>query len=212
MIQRQTVILAILIMELLAVGNVMAIEEAKYTVRLEDKPFEIREYEAHILAEMVVSSDFEDAGSKAFNSLFQYIAGDNRPRQKIAMTSPVGQSAPAEKIDMTTPVGQEQRDKGWAVSFMMPSHFTLETLPEPENPAISLRRVPARTVATVRYSGFWSKTAYEKHETALRAWISERGLRVVGSPTWAKYNPPFMPWFLRRNEILIPVAVPDAEV
>ena len=208
MIQRQTLILAILVMELLAAGNVMAIEEAKYTVKLEEKPFELREYEAHILAETIVSSDFEGAGNKAFNRLFQYISGNNRSRQKIAMTSPVGQSAPAQKIDMTTPVGQESRDGGWAVSFMMPSQFTLETLPEPKNPAITLRRVPARTVAAVRYSGFWSKSAYEKNEAALQAWIDEHGWRVVGSPTWAKYNPPFMPWFLRRNEILIPVAVP----
>ena len=211
MIQRQNMVPAILVIGLLSVGNAMAIEEAEYTVTLEDKPFELREYEPHILAETVVSSDLEGAGSKAFNRLFQYISGNNRPQQKIAMTSPVGQSAAPRKIEMTTPVGQEQRDEGWAVSFMMPSEFTLETLPEPENPAISLRRVPARTVAAVRYSGFWNESGYEKNRAALQAWIEERGLRAVGPPTWAKYDPPFMPWFLRRNEILVPVAEPVSD-
>ncbi|WP_205686634.1 SOUL family heme-binding protein [Chromatocurvus halotolerans] len=208
MIRRQFIILAVLLMELLAAGKVMAIEEAKYTVRLAEKPFELRDYAPHIVAETVVSSDFEGAGSQAFNRLFQYIAGNNRPRQKIAMTSPVGQSAPAGNIDMTTPVGQEPRGEGWAVSFMMPSHFTLETLPEPESPEITLRQVPARTVAAVRYSGFWSQSAYDRNEAALREWIEARGLQAVGPATWAKYNPPFMPWFLRRNEILVPVRVP----
>lgn len=188
--------------------HAMAIEEAAYTVLREDKPFELRQYEAQVLAETIVTGSIEDAGGKAFKRLFRYISGNNRTQQKVAMTSPVGQTAAGEKIAMTTPVGQRRATEGWAVSFMMPARFTLESLPEPEDPRVTLRAVPARTVAAVRYTGFWRKQGYEKNRAALEGWLEEQGLRAAGDPIWAKYDPPFMPWFLRRNEILIPVAEP----
>ena len=168
----------------------------------------MRQYEAHILAETIVTGGIEEAGGKAFKRLFRYISGNNRRQQKVAMTSPVGQTAAGEKIAMTTPVGQRRAAEGWAVSFMMPARFTLETLPQPDDPRVTLRAVPARTVAAVRYTGFWRKQGYEKNRSALEGWLEEHGLRAAGDPIWAKYDPPFMPWFLRRNEILIPVAEP----
>ena len=83
--------------------------------------------------------------------------------------------------------------------------YTLETLPEPEDPKVTLRPVPARRMAAVSYSGFWSEKNYIRYKLELEAWIQEKGLTIVGDPLWARYNPPFTPWFLRRNEILIPV-------
>jgi len=106
---------------------------------------------------------------------------------------------------MTAPVGQRRVQEKWAVSFMMPSSYTLETLPEPENPNITLRQVPGRRMAAVRYSGFWSEKRYLRYKSELESWIQERGLTIVGDPIWARYNSPFTPWFLRRNEILIPI-------
>ena len=88
---------------------------------------------------------------------------------------------------------------------MMPGSYTLETLPEPADPKVTLRQVPARQMAAVRYSGFWSEKGYLKNKLELEAWIQKMGLRIMGDPIWARYNPPFVPWFLRRNEILIPV-------
>ena len=183
----------------------MAIEEAKYEVVKKDNKFEIRDYAPHILAETVVEGDVKDAGNKAFKRLFRYISGDNRSRDKVAMTAPVSQQPMKEKIKMTAPVGQRRVQEKWAVSFMMPDSYTLETLPEPEDPNITLRQVPARRMAAVRYSGFWSEKRYLKYKSELESWIHERGLNIVGEPIWARYNPPFTPWFLRRNEILIPV-------
>ena len=183
----------------------MAIEEAKYEVVKKDNKFEIRDYAPHILAETVVEGDVKDAGNKAFKRLFRYISGDNRSRDKVAMTAPVSQQPMREKIKMTAPVGQRRVQEKWAVSFMMPASYTLETLPEPEDPNITLRQVPARRMAAVRYSGFWSEKRYLKYKSELESWIHERGLTIVGDPIWARYNPPFTPWFLRRNEILIPV-------
>ena len=183
----------------------MAIEEAAYTVVIKDEKFEIRDYAPHILAETFVEGDFEEAGNKAFNVLFGYISGDNRSREKVAMTAPVTQEPKGEKIKMTAPVGQQRVQESWAVSFMMPASYTLETLPEPEDPKVTLRQVPARRIAAVRYSGFWNEKGYLRYKLELESWIREKGHTIVGDPIWARYNAPFTPWFLRRNEILIPV-------
>lgn len=185
--------------------KVMAVEEAAYTVVKKDNKFEIRDYAPHILAEIIVDEDFEQAGNKAFNRLFRYISGENRSRGKIAMTAPVSQESRGGKIAMTAPVGQQPVQGRWAVSFMMPASYTLETLPVPEDPKISLRQVPAHRMAAVRYSGFWSQKNYLRYKKELESWVHEEDLIIVGDPVWARYNPPFTPWFLRRNEILIPV-------
>jgi hypothetical protein len=190
---------------IIAAMDAMAIEEATYKVVKKDNKFEIRDYVPHILAETFVEGDFEEAGNKAFNVLFGYISGDNRSREKLAMTAPVSQEPKGEKIKMTAPVGQQRVQESWAVSFMMPASYTLETLPEPEDPKVTLRQVPARRIAAVRYSGFWNEKGYLRYKLELESWISEKGYTIVGDPIWARYNAPFTPWFLRRNEILIPV-------
>ena len=185
--------------------DAMAVEEAKYEVVKQEDKFEIREYAPHILAETVVAGSLEDAGSMAFKRLFRYISGDNRSGDKVEMTAPVSQAPAGEKIEMTAPVGQQYSDEGWAVSFMMPSHYTLESLPQPTDPKITLRRVPARRIAVVRYSGFWSEKGYLKQKSELAEWIRKLGLKISGDPLWARYDPPFMPWFMRRNEVMFPI-------
>lgn len=198
------IVIAVMVIIIGAIDT-MAIEEAKYKVLEKDNRFEIRDYAPHILAETIVEGDLEEAGNKAFNRLFRYISGDNRSRKKVAMTAPVSQQPMGEKIKMTAPVGQRRVQEKWAVSFMMPASYTIETLPEPEDQNITLRQVPARRMASVRYSGFWSEKRYLKYKSELLSWIHERGHSIVGDPVWARYNPPFTPWFLRRNEILIPI-------
>jgi hypothetical protein len=121
------------------------------------------------------------------------------------MTAPVSQEPTGEKINMTAPVEQQRVKNGWIVSFMMPRSYTLQTLPEPEDARVTLRQVPARRMAAVRYTGFWSEKSYLRHKSELESWIHKKGLTIAGDPVWARYNPPFSPWFLRRNEILIPV-------
>ena len=184
----------------------MATEEAPYTVIKTDDIFELREYAPQVLAEIIVEGDLEDAGNKAFRPLFRYISGDNKSRGKIAMTAPVSQEQKGEKISMTAPVSQQSAGGKWAVSFMMPASYTMETLPTPDDPNIKLRQVPARRVAVVRYSGFWSEEKYLFNKEKLETWIRENRFTVEGEPVWARYNPPFTLWFMRRNEILIPVA------
>jgi len=125
------------------------------------------------------------------------------------MTAPVSQEEDYEKISMTAPVNQQIEAGKWRVTFMMPSGYTLETLPEPLDERVKLKKVEGKLVAALKYSGTWSKKRYEKKKERLESLIQERGLISMGEPVFARYNPPFMPWFLRRNEVLITVYGPD---
>lgn len=185
--------------------RVMATEEAEYKVIKAENNFEIRDYAPHILAEILITGSLEEAGNQAFRPLFKYISGANTASAKVAMTAPVSQQAAGEKIAMTAPVSQQAAGDQWAVSFMMPAAYTMESIPKPTDPALRLRQVPARRMAAVRYSGFWSEKRYRKHLSQLEEWLKKNSLSAAGDPLWARYNPPFTPWFMRRNEILIPL-------
>ena len=198
-------ILLTMMVIMIGATDAMAIEEAAYQVVKKEDRFEVRDYAPHILAETIVEGEMKEAGNMAFRRLFNYISGDNRSQDKVAMTAPVSQVLEGEKIKMTAPVGQQNVQGRWAVSFMMPASYTLETLPVPVDPKVSLRQVPGRRLAAVRYSGTWSKKNYLRYMQELESWINDEGLTIVGEPVWARYNPPFTLWFLRRNEILIPV-------
>ena len=187
-------------------GCAVTIEKAEYTVVEKDRGFEIRDYAPHVVAETVVDGQLEEAGNKAFGRLFRYISGDNRAKDKIAMTAPVSQTPQAQKIAMTAPVGQQRVEGGWVVSFVMPAEHTMQTLPEPTDPQVKLRQVQAQRMAAVRYSGVWSEKRYLTHKQGLESWIETKKLKTTGEPVWARYNPPFTPWFMRRNEVLIAIA------
>ena len=184
---------------------VMAIEKAKYNVLEKKGRFEIRQYEAQVVAETFVEGDFKSVGDEGFRRLYDYISGNNRRKQSIPMTAPVTQEETSQKIAMTAPVSQEKRGNLWRITFLMPVEFSLKTLPDPLDETVRLVEEPGRLVAAVRYSGTWSSQSYEKNKTKLKAFIEKQGLRQVGTEIWARYDPPFMPWFLRRNEVLIPV-------
>ena len=190
---------------LLVPKSAMSIEKANYTVLEKEDDFELRQYEPQIVAETYVEGGLEDVGNAGFRRLYAYITGDNKKKQSISMTAPVGQEASSEKIAMTAPVSQEKKDDQWRITFLMPAEYTLETLPEPLDEQVKLAIVPGRLMAAVRYSGTWSEEGYEENKSLLEEYIQKRGLTVAGAPVWARYDPPFMPWFLRRNEVLIPI-------
>lgn len=202
---KRSVITLVVALLALMVENVMGVEEAKYNVIRQQDKLEIREYDPSIVAEVIVNDDFEDASNKAFRKLFNYISGDNTGRNEIAMTAPVSQKAEPEKIAMTSPVGQRKANQGWAVSFMMPASYTMDSIPVPDDPSVVLREIPAHRAAAIRYSGTWSEKSYKKHLARLLEWIESEDLEAAGEPVWARYNAPFTPWFMRRNEILIPI-------
>jgi effector-binding domain-containing protein len=183
----------------------VGIEKAKYEVIEKDGKFEIRQYKPQIVAETVVEAEFDKAGNMAFRRLFNYISGENRTKESISMTAPVNQKSSSEKIAMTAPVNQQQSEGNYAVSFLMPSKYTMETLPEPLDSSVRLRLIPARKIAAVRYSGSWSRTKYEANKILLEEYIRDKGLRITGQDIFARYDPPFQIPFLRRNEVLFEV-------
>ncbi|NQV29932.1 MAG: heme-binding protein [Candidatus Marinimicrobia bacterium] len=183
----------------------MAIEEANYKILRKDGPFELRRYDPYLLAETIISGEMEEASSKAFRRLFNYISGSNHSKSKVAMTAPVSLETAGEKISMTTPVSQERMDDAWAISFMMPASYTESTIPVPDDSRVRIRVVPAKEMAIIRYSGRWTSSRYEKHKQELELWISSQGLTIAGEAIWARFNAPFTPWFMRRNEVQIPV-------
>ena len=193
------------VIAVIATPTAMAIEEPRFKVLEQDGSFELREYSPYIVAETRVEAGFEDAGSIAFQRLFRYISGDNIAQQRIAMTAPVTQSR-GEKISMTAPVSQVADGNAYLVAFTLPSTYTLATAPQPLDPTVRIRAVPAQLIACWRYSGRWTASNYRDHEALLRERIKARGLITRGAPVLARYNPPFTPWFMRRNEVLIPVA------
>lgn len=186
-------------------NSAMAIEKAPYTVIEKEADFELRQYAPHIVAETIVAGEFEAVGSKGFRRLAAFINGKNRTKESIPMTAPVNQEFESEKIEMTAPVSQENVDGKWRITFLMPSRYSLETLPEPLDSRIRLKEEPERVVAAIRYSGTWSNKRYAANEARLLEIVRQRKLRPVGKPVWARYDPPFMPWFLRRNEVLVVV-------
>jgi hypothetical protein len=163
-------------------------EQQPYDVVREYPNFELRRYPAHTVAEVDVAADFDSAGSRAFGPLFSYISGGNEDRRKIAMTAPVVQ-VPTER--------------GHAVAFVMPQD--LSAAPAPADTSVRIRTEPERVAAATRYSGRWSRRDYDRRLAELRDAISAAGFTAKGEPRFARFNPPFTPWFLRRNEIVIDV-------
>jgi hypothetical protein len=188
----------------------MAIEIPEYRVLEQEGSYELREYSPYLIAETEVESGFMNAGNVAFGRLFRYISGANTSRTEIAMTAPVEQSTreQGEKIAMTAPVEQANVDGVYRVGFVVPRKFNRDTVPKPSDPRVAIREVPARTVAVWRYSGRWTEENFREHERDLRAVLARKGMRPApgDSAIIARYDAPFMPWFMRRNEVLIPLA------
>ena len=190
----------------------MAIEEPAYDVLLETKYYELRRYQPYIVAEVDVDENFKRAGNSAFRVLAGYIFGDNEPQQKMAMTAPV-ESTEGERMNMTAPVTSRagDREASFTYAFVMERKYTMDTLPRPNNPDIRLVQRPERIMAVHRYSGTWSKERYEEHEKLLLDALATDRIETVGAPVFARYNAPFTPWFLRRNEIMVEVDWKAAE-
>lgn len=193
---------------LFAGGTVcMAIEEPSYKVLKSDGKIEIREYASYILAETFIAvPDMDDASTTAFKKLFKYISGNNATKSDIAMTAPVTTTR-SETIEMTAPVTTTRSADGYTVAFTLPAKYTLASSPIPNDTSVHLREVPSRIVAVIRFSGRWSESSMSEREQELVQWMKLNGYPAAGTPVIARYDPPFMPWFLRRNEIQIPTGM-----
>ena len=205
----------IFLISILIASTVMAIEEPKYVVLEKSEPFELRSYAPRIIAEVKVDGDLDAASSQGFRLIAAYIFGKNQVSEKIAMTAPVGIESSDQnksaKIAMTVPVAIEgsksfeDSSNQWTVSFVMPSEYTLATLPKPLNSEVKIRVVPAEKRAVITFSGFNSAEKAQAKTQLLQDWIKTKNLKTTGEPQFARYNPPWSLPFMRRNEILIQV-------
>lgn len=175
----------------LVVTTALAIEEPAYSVVQSYPEFEVREYPAFRVAEVTLAGDADSTGDEGFRILAGYIFGQNAAQEKITMTAPV----------LQMPESEAERPARYVVQFTMPAALKPDQVPTPDDSRIKLTAVPAGRMAVIRYSGRWTTTNYEEHLAALRAAVARAGLATEGEPLYARYNPPFMPWFMRRNEI-----------
>jgi hypothetical protein len=183
-----------------------ATEEPEYRIIRKLEGIEVREYAAYTVAELLVPGPASDAGGQAFPILAGYIFGKNKGDRKMAMTAPVTQAPVPIKLEMTAPVTQTAAPGGFLVQFVLPKDVTLASAPEPLDARVKLREVPPGRVAVIRYSGFWSDSNYNGHLAKLQAALRAARLAWSGEPVYARYNPPFTPWFMRRNEIWLHLA------
>ena len=179
-------------------------ETPKYSVIRKHNEIEIRQYPAYLQAEVVVEErQYRSAIEKGFEVLAGFIFGNNVSKQKIEMTTPV-QASRSEKIAMTTPV-TVTGESNFTVAFIMPAEYTLETLPQPRDSRVHINQVPPRTLAAIRFSGFFRQEMIQKNKQRLSAWLQEQGLETEGDFIVAGYNPPWVPGFLARNEVMVQV-------
>jgi len=192
-----------------------SVEETSYDVLVKDNKIEIRRYKSYIVAKTTISGDFKKAQSQGFRILASYIFGKNKAQQKINMTAPVIQKSEGEEISMTAPVliapaSKNQDTKSWVMTFTMPSKYTLENLPKPEDQRVKIETVPSRLVAAYRFSGFWSESKNTKKYMELLDWLNKnKEYQAISIPMFAGYNPPWTLPFLRRNEILVDIKARD---
>lgn len=178
----------------------MAFEKPAFETVEKTDAFEIRQYQPYLVAETEVSGEFQQAGNRAFNALFNYISGSNQ----VVNASAGG----SEKISMTVPVNQWQTDEGaYRISFVVPSKYSMDTVPAPTSAAVSIRQVDHGLTAVIRYRGNWSQERYtQKLEQLTTALVKDGRFQPAGKPYFARYNPPMIPGVFRRNEILLPIA------
>lgn len=187
----------------------MATEEPAFTVSMKEGALEVRSYPALVAAQVNVTGTRGEASNAGFKLLAGYIFGGNTRKQSIAMKSPVIQApSSSEKIAMTAPVIQTSmpgQSGAWTVRFIMPKAYTLDTLPTPNDAKVQLLALPPGRFAVVSFSGLAREDDVALHTTELNAFLARHALQAAGPPALARYNPPWTPWFMRRNEVLIAV-------
>jgi DNA gyrase inhibitor GyrI len=198
------------------------VEQPQYRVVEQHDNIELRDYPSMIVAEAQFTGTRSSAINAGFRTIADYIFGNNITAQKVAMTAPVlqqdsqqdsqqkPQRSPQQdseqssaKIAMTAPVTQQGDGNSWRVRFIMPSSYTMATLPTPKNPAVTLREIPGRRYAVIRFSGLAGDDNLRRHADELHAYLAGRQMTAVGAPSYAFYNPPWTLPFMRRNEVLL---------
>ena len=189
-------------------ASMAAIEEPTYSVIEKSGPYELRAYEPKIIAEVEVSGNMKQASNRGFKMIAGYIFGGNTSQQgasqKISMTTPVTmEPSGSEKISMTTPVTMQQSNNQWRMHFVMPSKYTMDTLPTPNNDAVTLREIPKQNYAVIRFSGLAGAQKVANMTASLEKWLATKNITPKGKPELSRYDPPWTLPFFRRNEVMV---------
>ncbi len=187
------------------VMGIRSSEEAPYSLLSESDNIQIRQYQPVLMAETVIEANYEDSGGIGFKRLAGYIFGGNVQKQKMAMTAPVLREAVSENIAMTAPVLQQKMGNQWLMAFVMPSGYTLETLPTPLDNKIIIKQVPAKKVAVLRYSGSINEERIAENSQILLEWLAQNHYKLLSASRSAAFDPPWTLPFLRRNEVHVDV-------
>ena len=201
---------------LLISGVAMATEEPNYTILSQTEDFELRRYDPQLVAQTWVTGDQDVASRQGFKTLADYIFGNNTApsgeSSKISMTAPVmmqpqnddtDNDGKSQKIAMTAPVSMQQEEGKWRIQFVMPSHYTLQTLPKPNNSEVTIAELPVQTYGVIKFSGLAGSEKVADKTEELKNWMQTQNLTMTGTPELARYNPPWTLPFMRRNEIMI---------
>ena len=185
-------------------SQISHVEEPKYVAVQTDGAIQLREYPELVAAEARVQGDRSIAINQGFRLIADYIFGNNTTSQKVAMTAPVTQQT-SEKIAMTAPVTQQGAGNEWTVRFIMPSGYSIDTLPKPNNPAVQLIKLNSKRYAVIKFSGVANEALLASKTAELNAYITAKNLQILAAPTYAFYNPPWTLGLFRRNEVMIEV-------
>ncbi len=183
------------------------IEEPTYTVLSDNSTYEVRQYDPYLIAETTVSGTYREALNKGFRNIADYIFGNNTSKEQIAMTAPVTErvESTSEEIAMTIPVLNQGTESERTIGFIMPSKYTLETIPSPNTDSVTLREVPTKKFAALKYTWYTNEERVSKKTDSLQERLLKDGIETIGQPISALYNPPLSFPLLLRNEILIEI-------
>ena len=181
------------------------VEQARYTVVKAEGNIEIRDYDPMIVAETEISGERKEAINQGFRIIADYIFGNNMGNNTVAMTAPVMQEA-GQKLAMNAPVTQQGDGNNWIVRFVMPSQYSLDSLPKPNNVAVKLTKVLGKRFAVIRFSGVASADSLKLREAELKSYFDRNHLMAIGQTTYAFFDPPWTLPFLRRNEIMMEIS------
>lgn len=180
-------------------------EQPSFTVLQEEDKFQVRQYGKLLVAKTVVKGDYKETNNKAFWKLANYIFGENEKKEEISMTAPVIRKPNSKDILVTEPFFREKKKEKWTMYFVLPSEYTLDTVPKPSDPSVKIQEIPAKTVATIKYTGLLKETNIKEKSAELLDWIKKQGYTPVSLPRSASYNPPWTFPYLRKNEIHIDI-------
>lgn len=180
-------------------------EQPKYQTVSSQDTIEIRDYSPIIVAQVTTQGERKEAIRAGFKLLADYIFGNNLAKGSIEMTAPVTQQK-SQEIAMTAPVTQQAKGSEWLVHFTMPSQYTIDTLPKPNNKVVMLKEVPTKRFAVIQFSGMMTQSNLDEHEKELQVYLSQNNMTALAEPIYAFYNPPWTLPFMRRNEVMVEIA------